>query len=348
MRIPLDDLSALRFQAASLTPLGTVHVYLADGGQVVCTLLRSDRDAVVVRTTVFEELVLPFERLAGIRWGDVHSTLRASELFHNALAKRLPAEDVLISIGSDSAKTLRGRVERLDATGGSFVFGGRSRSFLAEKALGVVFAAGAAPGPSAPASIVLADGSRFSGRVIGGDRETIRVDGSLGHDVSVPVSAISAVELRSPRLVYLSDLSAMDQKIEGRLHRPWPVRYDRNVANHTLSLGGQAFNKGIGVHSYTSLTFAIGGAFERFLATIGIDDAVRPNGSVLFRVLGDGKVLFDSGIINGTDDPEDLNVDVAGVDQLTLEVDYGNSWDLSDHADWAEARLIKPSTGNAE
>jgi hypothetical protein len=39
--------------------------------------------------------------------------------------------------------------------------------------------------------------------------------------------------------------------------------------------------------------------------------------------------------------------DIRGVARLTLEVDYGEGLDLSDHADWANARLLRGPTAEA-
>jgi hypothetical protein len=63
----------------------------------------------------------------------------------------------------------------------------------------------------------------------------------------------------------------------------------------------------------------------------------------VFRVLGDGKVVFDSGVLTGKDPPRDMKVDMMGVNILTLVVDYGDELDLSDQADWGGARLLKPA-----
>jgi len=150
------------------------------------------------------------------------------------------------------------------------------------------------------------------------------------------------MKFRSDRVEFLSDIKPSAQRIEGVLHDPWPVRYDRNVLENPLSIGGRSFERGLGLHSRTQLSYAIGGEFERFAATVGIDDAVRPLGSVVMQVIGDGKTLFDSGALSGVDPPRDILVDVSGVKTLTLLVDYGEGLDASDHADWADARLLRP------
>jgi hypothetical protein len=108
-----------------------------------------------------------------------------------------------------------------------------------------------------------------------------------------------------------------------------------------MQIGGRRFEKGIGCHSLTELVYSIDGAYDSFVATIGIDDSVRPRGAVVFRVRGDERVLFDSGPVTGTDDPRQIVVDVREVKELTLVVDYGPGLDVSDHADWGDARLLR-------
>ncbi|MBK8269018.1 MAG: NPCBM/NEW2 domain-containing protein [Planctomycetes bacterium] len=95
------------------------------------------------------------------------------------------------------------------------------------------------------------------------------------------------------------------------------------------------------MHGYSSLTYELKGEFERFSAVIGVDDSVGGSGSVVFRVLGDGKALFESRVMRGGDAPESVVVDLAGLDRLTLECDTADELDLSDHADWANAVLIR-------
>ncbi len=48
--------------------------------------------------------------------------------------------------------------------------------------------------------------------------------------------------------------------------------------------------------------------------------------------------------MTGVDPPRDIIVDVSGVADLTLIVDYGAELDLADAAVWGDARLLKPRT----
>lgn len=106
-----------------------------------------------------------------------------------------------------------------------------------------------------------------------------------------------------------------------------------------LRLGGTTYDKGLGVHARSEVTVDLNGAYDRFTAQAGIDEEKPDKGSVVFEVLGDGRVLAGSGVLGPTDEPFAFDVDVSGVRQLTLRVmDAGDGID-SDHADWADAQL---------
>ncbi|ABF44098.1 Glycosyl hydrolase family 98, putative carbohydrate binding module (plasmid) [Deinococcus geothermalis DSM 11300] len=114
----------------------------------------------------------------------------------------------------------------------------------------------------------------------------------------------------------------------------------------TLTIGGQSFPKGLGMHANGSVTYLLGGRCSTFTASVGVDDEVGDRGSVVFQVFGDGTKLYDSGVRRGTDGPQALNVNVSGVQQLKLVVtDAGDSISY-DHADWANAKLSCSSDTN--
>ncbi|UCC29564.1 MAG: NPCBM/NEW2 domain-containing protein [Phycisphaerales bacterium] len=323
----------------------TAVFYLADGGHLYGELSGPPRqtDAVVTRTALGEAISLAFDRLAGVQLAGREEFPKADGLFRAALSSRLPGQDVLITRNVEDVKTLRGRLEGLDALGGSFVFGEPARDFKTERIFGVVFAAGAGRERHQhhQVTVTLTDGSVFSGRIERADAYSIRIETSLDVTADVPLAAVASVDVHSDRVVYVSDLSVADQRVRGLMHRSWPVRFDQSLSGGSLSISGRVFEKGLGVHSLTELTFEIAGDFETFVATIGIDDSVRPRGSVVFRILGDSKILFDSGSVTGADPPRDIIVDVTGVKTLTLTVDYGDELDLCDHANWGDARLLK-------
>jgi hypothetical protein len=122
----------------------------------------------------------------------------------------------------------------------------------------------------------------------------------------------------------------------------WPLRRDRSVGGGFLTLRGVEYPKGLGVHSRGTITYRLGGKYRRFHATIGVDDSAAGRGSVVFKVLLDGKTAYKSDVLTGTSAPVAIDrLDVAGAKIMALSVDYATEGDILDHADWCDALLIQ-------
>lgn len=114
---------------------------------------------------------------------------------------------------------------------------------------------------------------------------------------------------------------------------------NRSITARTLSIGGRSFETGVATHAESILYVALDGKTERFTAYVGVDDATGPRGSVRFRVFGDGKVLFDSGLMTGNDSAKRVDVSLVGVRQMILLVGSGGDGVDYDHANWAQAEF---------
>jgi len=75
-------------------------------------------------------------------------------------------------------------------------------------------------------------------------------------------------------------------------------------------------------------------------ATIGIDDETDGRGDCVFKVLVDGDEKF-SQRVKATDKPRAIRVPLSGASRVELIVEAGEDLDIADHANWAEARLIR-------
>ena len=106
-----------------------------------------------------------------------------------------------------------------------------------------------------------------------------------------------------------------------------------------LSVGGIPYKKGVGTHADSIWTTPLRGRAARFRALVGVQDNTS-GGTVEFIVLGDGKVLFRSGIMRNHDRPKQIDVDLTGVQTLTLQVTDGGDGIQYDHADWIKPELI--------
>ncbi|HEV2435521.1 MAG TPA: NPCBM/NEW2 domain-containing protein [Verrucomicrobiae bacterium] len=115
---------------------------------------------------------------------------------------------------------------------------------------------------------------------------------------------------------------------------------DKSIGGNPITLNGVTYTNGIGVNSYSGLEYRLGAVASRFQADIGVDDEVGTNGSVVFQVFADGLKIYDSGMMTGGAPHQTINLDVTGVNRLTLGVNDADDGTANDHADWAGARVI--------
>ena len=115
---------------------------------------------------------------------------------------------------------------------------------------------------------------------------------------------------------------------------------DQSVTGKALSAGGRTFDTGVGTHAESTLYVTLDGKVERFKTCVGVDDGAGRRGSVRFMVFGDGKRLFDSGVMKGGQTAKTVDVPLMGVRQLRLMVTSAGDGTDFDHADWAQAEFV--------
>jgi len=144
--------------------------------------------------------------------------------------------------------------------------------------------------------------------------------------------------LRSVRKedIYLSTLNI------DRIQQSWGTPgADKSVEGRPLSIGGKKFERGIGTHSDSICLIATNDSVEEFSAYVGVDDEMeKDRGSVEFFVIGDDKILWQSGIMKSGDPAKYVTVNTKGVKELLLKVSNGGDNNECDHADWADAKLL--------
>ncbi len=314
-------------------------VYHNHGGRLRGTITAQSEDGIEVETTLGQH-TFAFSTLAGIWFENISSNPAVRAEFDSTLSNRLPGKDVLITEHDGKSAAVRGRIAMLGPEGGTIQIGRLERPFQSKRIAGIVFATGAINQDAKPTLVELRDNSVLTGRLITLNENTLRLAASFGPELDIAVDRIARLRFQSDLIVFLSDMVPVADESSGLLHPPAPARMDRSFSNRKLSMHDRVFAKGIGVRAHSLLRYRLEGRFKSFAATVGIDDAVRPRGSVLFKISGDGRELRTTEVLTGRDQPHDIVVEVTGVNELTLEVLPGPDADLSDHADWADARLI--------
>lgn len=147
--------------------------------------------------------------------------------------------------------------------------------------------------------------------------------------------------------VPLSALPAIEPRAHGGL------KVDRNYAGTgPVSLAGKRFGHSLLLHpaetpagGRAEVIYDLPGGLakaERLRATLGVDDAVKPNGSVVFLVEverdGQWQKVFESGILR-SGEAREVEVTIAGARRLRLITTDAGDTIHSDHAVWAAPLL---------
>jgi hypothetical protein len=336
----IDLVSVRRKEHGPLAPVSGSQVLLANGDRIRATAHHSTQEVLRVNSELLGDLEIPLERVQGLVINALAEPAVREKLLTSIMSGQRK-QDVIVLANADELKgTFLGLDDgaiRLDGAQGEVEI---KRTGVRAIALSSELISFPAP-KDLYAKIFLADGSELAmldGRL---DGANFRGRAAFNREVSVPLEQLIAIEFRNGRLTYLSDLEPSEFR-----HTPYlAVRYkyerDRSVLGNVLTLRGQVFRKGLGMHSRSELSYKLNGQYRRFEAVVGIDDETDGQGSAVFRVLIDGRPAWESQSLTGQLAAQRIQLDVARTQKLTLVVDFGELGDVQDHADWAEARLIR-------
>jgi hypothetical protein len=338
--LTLDDLRRIELplpQGGAPPERPVVVIELRSGGRVLATNVSLADDKCQIEWSGGDPLSVPIDAVRAIRL----EPATASADFDKALAAPSPDLDrLLIKADDGKLETVTGLVDSLTAVDVKFELEGVTRTVPRNKLFAIVVAQPDAGESIPPALVILNDGSQIGGELVSlaDGKASVQVAG--GGKATIPWAGVQRVLIRSSRVAFLSDLkpTAAEQQAIATIARPW--QRDKSVLGKPLTLGRRVFEKGIGVHSRSLLTFDAEGEYDVLAATIGIDAETGGKGDCIFTVLGDGQPIF-SQRMKGADEAQDIAVPIAGLQQVTLLVEPGVDLDLADHADWCDARFIK-------
>ena len=191
--------------------------------------------------------------------------------------------------------------------------------------------------------VVLDDGTRISLSEASADQAFLRGRTLYGRDIKVPLDHVIAVTLHGGSATYLSDLAPTKYEFTPYLGTlRWPYTKDANLDGRDLALRGSGFEKGIGMHSASRLTYKLGGTYRYFETLVGLDDDSGAGGIASIQLFVDGKPRLPAELqITSEADPRFIREDVRNAKELTLVVGFGRYADVRSRVNWADARLIK-------
>ncbi len=119
----------------------------------------------------------------------------------------------------------------------------------------------------------------------------------------------------------------------------------KSVDGNALKVGGAEYSCGVGTHAPSRFRLPAGGNALTFRAKVGVDDDAGGKGSVVFKVLADGKVVAEVPA-RGGEGAKEIVADLKGARKVALLVEDGGDGAHFDHADWCDAVFtFKDGTG---
>ena len=358
-RVPLEDLRAIERPAAIVAPepkTPNVLLELAGGSAIQgrSVMLRDDR--LLLEGPPGGPLDVEIDAARLLR---LHPPKEEWEAHLQRATETTNREfDRVLFLRDEKLDMIRGLVTSLDAGKLTWEREGRSRELPRRDLYGIVFAQIQQAAAQTPPHVVISDdGSSWSGYLerLENDLLTLRI--TTQSRIQLPWRNVLSVQLRSDRLVYLSDLEPAAAFHEPIVTATRSWQRDASVDGRPLTLSGEVYSKGLGTASYSELAYDLDGAYVWLAARIGIDDETEGHGDCVFVVLGDGRELFRRRIRPAPPDqwgreqteasanpdlgPQAIRVEIEGIRRLTLRVEPGADLDLADHADWCDLCLIR-------
>lgn len=339
---PLAQLLSVdrRRSVSSQAPL-PIHVHLAFGGVLHAQSVSLESEKFGVQSS-FGQIALPIEAIRAV----VFKPSRVITAITESLSRPSTQLDILWAEADDQIQSAAGLVHTIAGGKISGEFAGQQRSVASSRVVAYVAADLGLQSPKGLATLGLTDGSHIRGQIeqLNNGQFSIRVSSS--GSIVVPWNMVAQIGLESDRLVWLSNLSPVEQVHEPLVTHPREHQVDRSVGGNPLTLRTSLqreplrFARGLGVHAYSRLVYHNDDGFDRLVATVGIDAETKGLGDCIFMIRGDGIELW-SRRIRAADDPVDVDVDISNVREVSLIVEPGPQLDLADHANWCDARWVK-------
>lgn len=340
--LPLTAIASINFNATADTSSAKGVLHLRNGDQIVADAVSGDDTKLKIKSGSLGEIEIDTKFLNAFMFKNKDGP--AADVVDDFLKAVPPKEDLLLLPKGDTAS---GFLEKFTEKDLSFNAGGQSRVYPIEKIAGIRLAmldVYATPA-DLRAKLLLRDGSLLTGKLKALDEKGLQIEALDGKQWSVLPAALRSILFTGGKLTYLSDLkpqSVEEKAYVGGAPITFRWRKDRAAAGGKLRIADKEYERGIGVHSYSRLTFNLDGQYTKLLTDVGMDAA--STGSVCaWQIIVDGTPVR-SGTAKSGDTSERLSIEFkAGARTLELVCDYGaDEDDAGDHLDWAGARLIKP------
>jgi len=186
----------------------------------------------------------------------------------------------------------------------------------------------------------LTDGSALTGTAVRLTGKELTLTLAGGETRKIAADTVAGIEQLNGPVAWLSSLAPSENVHTPFLDTAWPARMDRTVRGDPIRVSGRVVSRGIGVHSRSKLTWPLDGTYAAFRTQYAIDGDY-PYANVTVRVKLDDKVVHEQTDVTAGPPSQVVQVPLEGAKTLTLEVDYGQAYDVQDRFVWIEPALLR-------
>jgi hypothetical protein len=346
-----SELLSLRQQGVALPPLPTdEHLILANGDRLPVQDLRLDDEKLTFRHKDLggeTKLSVPLSAV-GVIWRMAPDGIVVSEKFRRRLASGKRTRDRVLLRNGD---TIEGNLVSIDAENVEVEVNKKTVKTLWKQVAAIALSTELADRMQPKglyARLVLTEppgtlGGRVTLTESSCDGTTVRGKTVFGAAVRLPLERVAQLDVLGGKAVALEDVAPSKYEHRPYTNLKWNWSANENVRGRDLYLAGSAYDRGIGMHAHSLLSFPLNGAYQRFEARVGLDERDGRKGSVRVKVELDGKPvdLGKKGTLTLADGPLAVNIGVEGAKTLTLVIEYAENGSVDAVVNWVDARLVK-------
>ncbi|WP_339729895.1 NPCBM/NEW2 domain-containing protein [uncultured Gimesia sp.] len=323
-----------RYQRSLEAPL---TIRLIDGSRFPVQSLQSNTRQIKVSGDQTGTLILPTNQVSSIRFGTLNSNINASwEKLLNGKSNK----DLLVVQKENVLDFIDGVVGSITDDKIQFFTGDDEVAVNRKRVFGIIYFRQPASNTPPFCSIHLTSGGLIHASSITYSGTEFEATLQSGARAQFTPPSIANLDFSQGKVRFLSDLEPRNIEYTPFFDTIWKYRKDKHRDGGPLRLDGKEYARGLYIHSKTLLQYRVKEEYRNFRAIMGIDDSVPGIGFVYVEIKGNGRTLY-SGNVRSSDPPIELNLDVRGVRDFEILVDFGDNLEICDHLDLCEARLIK-------
>jgi hypothetical protein len=157
---------------------------------------------------------------------------------------------------------------------------------------------------------------------------------------TLPFAAVAAIEQVNGPVLWLSAIAPIENVQVPFLDYSAPARMNQSITGRPIRFGDRTYSRGIGAHSYSRITWPIDPSARAFRTQYAIDGDM-PYANVTVRIKLDDRVAYEKSDVRAGALSPIVLLDVNHEKTITLEVDYGQTYDVQDRFNWIEPALLK-------